>query len=157
MMDKIKMIGQYTIESKNILTGEETSRTFKNIVTQGLFSGLFAFLNQDTSAPADDILNLTHIAIGDSSTGATRADVALANETFRKQITTKYFNSTIFTAKLSIGAAEGNPTGGIIKEIGIFAKASATPGSGTLCSRAVVDVVKNSNIQLLITWTLTGA
>ena len=52
---------------------------------------------------------------------------------------------------LSTGAAESVTT---IREIGVFANATSTPGSGVLVSRCSVNVPKNASTQYLITYTI---
>ena len=79
-------------------------------------------------------------------------NAATGAEAFRKAISSKSYTSTQFIAKLSLGTTESNFT---IKEIGIFANATDTAGSGTLISRCLVDIAKNSNITYLITYKLT--
>jgi len=153
-METMRMRGKYTIFSENVKTGEKKTETIHNVLTQPFFDALFGFFDQGISGQAADSIDLEYIAIGDGTATALRADTTLDNETFRKGVSSKSDTDTKYTCVLSIDAAEGNPTGGYIKEIGVFADASATPDSGTLVSRANVNVQKNSNIKLLVKWEL---
>ena len=153
-MEKTTTKGRYTIESYNIKTKECKVLVFENAITQQYFSAIHAFLNQSISAPDIDSMNLTHIAIGTGTATASRSDTSLSSEYFRKQLTAKSFSATKFTAKVSIDVTEGNVPGEYIKEVGIFAQATDTPGSGILFSRANVNIQKNDNIRLNISWEL---
>lgn len=156
MKEILKLHGLYVIESfdaqGNLLSKVEK----KNLVTQNMFTGFFKFLNQALDAPAIDSLNLTHIAIGTGTNAALKTDTLLQTETFRKALASKTYNSETFVSKTSIQAAEGNPAGGIIREVACFAKATDTANSGLLVSRANVVIEKNANIKLVITWFLTA-
>lgn len=157
-MEKLKMKGLYEVEAVDIRTGKRVFHEKYNVLCQFLITSLFQFLDYTVQTPDANTLDLNYMAIGDGDTGALRADTVLDNEVFRKTLTFKGYDTTIFTAKLSIDAGEGNPAGGIIREVGIFANGTATVDTGDLISRAVVSIPKNSNIKLLITWTLdTGA
>lgn len=156
MNEKLSFKGFYRIKIVNLETGKVLEDCIHNVVCQGFFDGVWAFLNEAIDSPSVDALNLTYFAVGDGTTPAMRADTVLENETFRKALSTKSYIDTKFTAKVVIGASEGNPTGEVITEVGIFAGGSAAADSGTLISRAVVNIPKNANIQLIITWTLTA-
>lgn len=147
--------GVYTIESIDKRTGKVLSVEKQNVVCQGFIDGIWDFLDYTAQTPAASALDLTYFAAGEGTTPAARADTTLETEYFRKALSFKGFTSAKFTAKASIDAAEGNPTGDNITEVGIFAGGSIAADSGTLISRAIVSIPKNSNIKLLVTWTLT--
>jgi hypothetical protein len=117
-----------------------------------MMQAIYAFLNESETSPDVDALNVTHIAVGTGTTTATATDVKLETEIYRKAVTTKGFNTQRFKATLLLESAEANPTGGIIKEIACFAKATDTTDSGLMLSRANVNVLKNENIKLSIVW-----
>lgn len=148
MTDMINIRGFYTIESVNILTRTTEVWTITNLVTQGFYDGVHRLLDHTQSTPAADIIDLQTMELGTGTTPPARTDTSLETSYFSKALTTKSFTDNLFTARLSVGAPEGNPAGGYIKEVGIFA--------GTrMISRASVNIQKNSNIQLLITWQLS--
>jgi hypothetical protein len=155
IIEKPNLVGYYTIESRDAKTGELLGKVVKkNTITQGFYDSLFSFLNYTAETPSADILDLNYFAIGDDDTASSRANTVLGNEIFRKAPSTISYTDSIFTVKTVIGATEGNPTGGIITEAGVFADGTASADSGTLLSRAVVNIVKNSNIVLYCTWNL---
>lgn len=157
MRDTMKFKGKYIIEAVDVRTGKIVHSSKHNVVVQGFFTGVFKFLDQAVSSPSVDDLNVTHIAVGDGTASAMRSDTLLDNEVFRKVTATKSFTTTTFTCKMALGPTEGNPSGGFIKEVAVFAKATDTVDTGTMISRANVNVAKNNNIKLTITWVLTGA
>lgn len=153
MKDFMRVRGRYEAISENERTGE-TRYYRNNTLTQLLFTGMFKFFNYDIDTPGANSLNFTHIAIGDGTTPSAKTDTILVNEIFRKDVASKIYTSSIFTTKAVIASSEGNPTGGFVKEVACFAAASATPGSGTMVSRANVNIEKNANIKLTISWIL---
>jgi len=156
MKEQLGFQGKYIFESYDVLSGNKIDTTEYNVVTQLFFTRIFRFLNYSADFPAVDDLNLTHIAIGTGTVPAIKTDSALQTEIFRKTLASKIYNLNDFTSKISIGPTEGNPAGGYIKEIGCFAKATDTLNTGILVSRASVNIAKNSNIKLIISWVLTG-
>lgn len=150
-MEMMKAIGEYHFEGFDKNGVKVIDRTFHNILTQEFFTRVFKFLNQEISAPEVDALNLTHMATGTGTATPTKADTALGAEVFRKAISSKTYSANKFTCKLSLDTSESNFT---ITEIGTFAKATDTAGSGTLISRALVNIPKTSAIKYLVTYTI---
>lgn len=101
-----------------------------------------------TYAGAGNELTIKYFAFGDGSTPAAVTDTALENERLRKQVTqlTQPSANTVQSI-VSLGSGEANF---VIREIGVFCGPNATDaaGSGTLLSRVIVNVDKNSNIIL---------
>ena len=151
---KEKSIGRgwYTITSEDIRTGKVSKRTRHNVLTKGMMQAIYAFLDPSNSLQDADALNVSHIAVGTGTTTATPNDVKLETEIYRKPITLKSFNSQRFRVTLFLEAAEGNPTGGFIKELACFTNATDTTDSGLMISRATVNVQKTENIKLNIVW-----
>jgi hypothetical protein len=144
----IKLKGRYRFEGFNKAGKKVFDKTYSNVITQSLFTNFFKNLNAESA-----VLNLTHMATGSGVNTALKADTALQTEVFRKAITTKTYGATQFICKLSLGAPESVFT---IREIGLFADATSTPGSGILFSRCNVNIVKNASTQYLITFTITA-
>jgi hypothetical protein len=139
----MKFKGQYVFEWE-----DGRKEVFDNVIVQNFFDGLFDALNGSACN-----LQITHMATGDGTSSALKADTALENEIFRKAISSKSFTSTKAIFKLSLAASESAFN---IKEIGVFAEATDTPESGILISRCNVNIDKNASTQLLITYTITA-
>ena len=152
MKDIISASGEYRVEGFDRAGNKVSDQVFHNVLTQGFFTAIFQLLNQAISAPAVDSLNLTHTATGNGTTPCLKADTAMESEQFRKQISSKSYSATKFTCKTSLDTTESNFT---ITELGTFAKATDSPGTGTLISHAIVNIEKNANIKYLITYTIT--
>jgi len=149
MEDIGNVFGEYFFEAyENGKRAPQYDRAYHNVIVQNFFTGVFQLLNAATGAD----IHLTHMATGTGTGAALKTNTALGTEAFRKALSSKSYTATQFTAKLSLGTTESNFT---IKEIGIFANATETAGSGTLISRCLVDIAKNSNITYLITYKLT--
>lgn len=154
-LESIKAVGIYKFEAYNAKTLERIPRldmTYKNILVQGFFTTVFEFLDQAISAPNVADLNLSHFATGTGTTTPMKSDTSLETEYFRKAISVKSFGSTSFVCKTVLGPTESNTT---IREVGIFANGSLTPDSGTLISHCPTNIEKISNIQYIVTYTLT--
>lgn len=153
--ESLKMKGSYKVWSTNIITGKRSLVAKDNMLCNGLIEGIFHFLNQSTDSPTVSDLNITHISYGDGSNAATYNDTDLGNEIFRKAYSVRSWAARKFTVKLSVAASEGNPSGGIITEIGCVSNGTDTLGTGTLLSHVTgLNITKNSNIKLLIVWSL---
>lgn len=126
---------------KNQLT--EISRTVRTQMLTGNYTG-------DKNA-----LAIKYIAVGTGTAAASASDTRLGSESFRKQATQITVPSAgVVRTIISLGSAEANIT---IREIGVFCGPSATSSanSGTLLSRANVNITKNSNIIINIIRTDT--
>lgn len=126
----------FDVEQHNMLMSYVRSRYLKGLA--GQFGGL-----------AIDDMNIRYIAFGDGTAEPTQADVKLANERYRQQVTSKSLQADRLVTMVSVSpfvtAANFR-----IREVGIFSGsgASQTRNSGTLISRILVDIDKNSNTIL---------
>lgn len=136
-MDNVKCRGEYQFEW---LDGSGRVETYKNVVTQSFFNGVFAALNNTAHNIA-----ITTMATGTGTNAAMKSDTALQTQIFSKAVSSTAVSLTKFTAKLLLGTTESNAT---IREIGVFAGA-------TLVSRCNVNIEKTAGLQLLVTYTLT--
>lgn len=152
MQDTMIVKGDYRFEGFDIHEKKVSDKTFHNVLTQLYFTGIMKFLNEAIDSPAVSDLNLTHMATGTGTTTALRSDTLLVTETFRKEITSKTKSASKFVCKLTLAPSESNFT---ITEIGTFADGTGTVDTGTLISRANVNIEKNANISYLVTYTIT--
>lgn len=155
-MDNFKYTGKWTIISKDLTTGKETKTEQYNAITQGFFTAIHRFLSEDLLIVDNDELNITHLALGETDTPAQRSDTLLGSEYARVEVASKTYTDTLYSVTTYLDGATGNPSGGNIKELGIFTKATATADSGTLISRVAVNINKNANISLTLKWELRG-
>lgn len=108
-----------------------------------------------TYAGTTDALQIKYFAFGTGTAAVTVNDTQLASEQFRKVVTQSSNPSDgVVQTVVALATSEANFN---IKEIGVFAgpNASSTANSGTLISRILVDIDKNSNIALNIIRTDT--
>lgn len=153
--ERLAFHGHYTVEATDPKTGRTVQRwEYDNLITDLFYTALFSQLNEAIEKPDSDVLNITHIALGTGEALPALADTKLGAEYFRKAVSSKTHSGHIFTCKLSMLPSEGN---GIVKELGVFVKATDTADSGTLISHCAANFEKNANLKMLITWTLTIA
>lgn len=150
MKEKTAMRGEYRIEARDAETGALLwVQRFKNQLT-AINREIRTQMLQGTFAGPLDALQIKYFAFGTGATPATVNDTALVSESMRKQVTqmTQPAAGTVQTI-CSLGTEEANFN---IREVGVFGGPDATTavGSGTLLSRAVVNIEKNSNIVLNI-------
>ncbi len=108
-----------------------------------------------TYTGALDALQIKYFAFGTGTTAVTVNDTQLGSEQFRKILTQSSNPSDgVVQTVVALSTSEANFN---IKEIGVFAgpNASSTADSGTLVSRILCDIDKNSNIALNIIRTDT--
>lgn len=132
----------FMVNGKNVMAFHKG-----NVLTQLFFSGILGNLNGGANA-----LNINYLATGSGTTVVAKSDTSMTTEYFRKQITASSITGTQFIAKTNLATTESNIQ---IKELGMFANATGTAGSGSIFSHANVDIQKTAAIQLLITFTLT--
>jgi len=150
MNDKIKINGYYLFEGFDLNGKKVFEKEFENTITNNLFSTVINFFDNSSGQP-NDVLNVSHIALGLGTTNAVKTDTILEYEQFRKQISTKSRTVNQFTYKLSLIGEEANFN---IREVGTFANADNTVNNGLLISRANVNINKTSSIQYLVTFRL---
>lgn len=145
----IDLRGEYCIEARDADTGALLWRKrLKNQLTT-INQTIRAQMLMGTYSGTLDALQIKYFAFGSGTTPATPNDTQLENEQLRKQVTqiSNPTNGTV-SSVLSLGSTEANNFA--IREIGVFcgAGATATANSGTLLSRIVTQIDKNSNIVL---------
>ena len=147
MKDELSLRGEYLIEVREAKTGRLIKQVpIKNTLTLINQQIRTAMLLGAASGYTMNDLVIKYFAFGTDSTPATSSDTQLGAETLRKQVTniTQTSPSTVRSI-VSLGTQEGNF---YIKEIGVFVGPNATgeANTGTLLSRVVVDIDKNSNL-----------
>lgn len=80
-----------------------------------------------------------YVAVGDGATEPNQADVGLVNELFRTAASV-YRDGEQVVAECSVLESEANFRW---REIGLFISGTASPGTGMLLSRALVDEPKD--------------
>nr|DAQ84593.1 MAG TPA: tail-collar fiber protein [Caudoviricetes sp.] len=148
MKENTHLAGRFVLELLDAATGKPVWRQeLKNQLTT---------LNQTTRAQLllgtltdASQLKIKYFGFGTSGTAAKATDTALNAEVYRKQVTQiSQTSSDIVQSVCSLGAGEGNFN---IREIGVFCgSATAEAGTGTLLSRVVTNIEKNSNLILNI-------
>lgn len=132
---------------------DSTGNTKQNIVVPNLIvtSGLNHITARLNATAAATNTQMTHMALGFSSTAVTLADTTLGSQAGRVALITAggtvSNNSITYTALFEAGTATGN-----IVEAGIFNAST----SGTMLCRTVFPVIsKLAGDSLAVTWTIT--
>lgn len=154
MDESIAMRGDYAIEIRD-LSGKLLDTIYvKNMLTN-VSRDIRTQMLLGTYTGGNDALHIKYFAFGIGGTPAAATNTRLSNEVYRKQVTQLgAVSDGVVRSVVSLGSAECNRT---IYEIGVFCGSSATSAanSGTLLSRVVVRIEKNSNITLNIIRTDT--
>ena len=137
--ENLQMTGALTVE-KN---GEVIHRVPNLVVTAG--RDLVA------SRLAGGGSNVTHMAVGSSSTPASAAQTALLSQIDRNGLTVSGGTAVNNTVEYASTWSAGDGTGALT-EAGLFTSATG----GTMLARTVFSVVnKGVNDSITITWTIT--
>lgn len=147
MTEQLALKGEYLIELRSAKTNKLLHlipiKNTLTLINQKIRTAML--LGQANSYSMDDLV-IKYFAFGTNATAATSSDTKLGAETLRKQVTniTQTSPSTVRSI-VSLGTQEGNFH---IREIGVFVGPNATEAadSGTLLSRVVVDIDKNTNL-----------
>lgn len=150
----MEMHGSFKIEARDAETNELLwVKEYKNLLTS--VSRLYrSQMLRGTYTFGNNALKINYFALGTGTTTPSVNDTQLAAEAFRKQVTQRLALVFDVQTTCSIGASEANFH---IYEIGVFCgdSATSTANSGTLLSRVLVDIDKNSNMVLNIVRTDT--
>ena len=155
MNEGMKLKGHYLITAHDAKTGRllwsqridnqlmAINQTIRTQMLLGTWSG-----------SADDI-QIKYFAFGTGSTAVTVNDTKLDSESFRK-VATQVTNPSDGVVK-SVCALTTGEANFVIKEIGVFCGSTATASAdtGTMISRILVNIDKNSNIALNVIRTDT--
>jgi hypothetical protein len=153
--EKANMKGSYLIKAINADTGEPMKIwRFDNQLTtinQDIRSQMLA----GNYTAGNNALEIRYFAFGTGNTPPTASDTRLESEIYRKQVTQlTQSGAGVVTSVVSLGSLECNYH---IQEIGVFCGPSATAdeNTGTMISRVLFDLDKNTNIVLNIVRTDT--
>ena len=138
--------GKYVIE----LIDAVTMKKIKTIKFDNMLTSINSTIRQQmlmgTYTGNSNGLQIQYFAFGTGTTPVTINDTKLSNEVYRKQVTqiSSPANGTVQSI-VSLGAQEANFT---ITEIGVFCgpNASSSANTGTMISRALTTIEKNSNL-----------
>ena len=148
MKESVSMRGEYLIEIRR-LDGEliDTIRLHNKLMK--INRDVRSQMLLGTYTGGNDALHIKYFAFGTGTAAATENDTRLTAEVYRKQITQIDSPSAgVVRSVVSLGALECNEH---IREIGVFCgTATAVANSGTMISRILVDIEKNSNVTLNI-------
>lgn len=152
MNETMRLSGEYDIVIRRATDGSVIGRQhIKNQLTT-INQALRDAQLMGTYAQAN-ALQIRYFAFGTGTTPAAQSDTKLEAEQFRKQITTLDNPATgTVESVVSLGTQEANFH---ITEIGVFCGPSATGtvGSGTMLSRALVNIYKNDSLVVDIVRT----
>jgi hypothetical protein len=155
MREGLKLKGSYIIAARDAKTGAllwlqrldnqlmAINQTIRTQMLLGTYTG------------TTDALEIKYFAFGTGTAAVTVNDTQLGAEQFRKIVTqTSNPSDGVVKTVVALGTGEANFN---IKEIGVFAgpNASAAADTGTLISRILVNIDKNSNIALNVIRTDT--
>lgn len=147
--------GAYTIQAIDANTGVvKKIWHIENQLTE-INQSIRSQMLAGTYTSGNDALEIKYFAFGTGTTQPTASDTQLEAEIYRKQVTQLMQSSAgVVTSVVSLGSLECNYH---IKEIGVFCGPSATgtANTGTMLSRVLFDVDKNTNIVLNIVRTDT--
>jgi len=119
-----------------------------NLVTTAGLTSLAARI-QGSDDPATKGV-VTYCAEGTGTDAAAAGDTELQTEHFRKLVSVRSSAGATATFRTFFNTTEANVT---IKEIGLFGDdATATPDSGTLFARLIVDKTKTDAETLTLEW-----
>ena len=121
------------IIKKNIITGKEVLKQYKNLITNVAFHNIIYALIDDVSF----VDGIDYLALGDDNTTALVTDTALGNETFRKIYTDRYRTGQIVYFEFFLDTTDANDTH---FEIGLYGNgAGAGSGSGELFNHCIIS------------------
>jgi hypothetical protein len=154
METMLKACGEYRIigrrDGRVIL-----DRTYKNVVTQLYFDALFKLMDSTEATATAGDLKINVLATGSGTAAATKQDLQLQSEVFRKSITDTRITATSIEVITELTIADSNFT---IKELGLFANANPlTPNDGTLISRVAISPIEklaSEQYQILYKFTI---
>jgi hypothetical protein len=142
----VKLTGRLHVVLTNEETGEQREYDFTNLVVTAGKNWIAARM-KDTGSPAQ----MTHMAVGTTSTAPAAGDTTLGGETARQALTTAGGSVSNNVVTYAATFAAGTGTGSLV-EAGLFNAASV----GTMLCRTTFSVInKGASDSMTITWTVT--
>ena len=148
ILENVKVIGQLNIQLIDLNGHIKQNLLIPNLVVNS-GKNYIASRMKDTGQP----VQMSHMAVGTSSTAAANTDTLLVAEIARVALTTA--GGTVANNVVTYGATFSPGTGtGAITEAGIFNVVTAN--TATMLCRTVFAVVnKGADDTMSITWTVT--
>lgn len=146
----VSLKGSYVATIRDAVTGEiKRKYYYENIVPT---VGRTMIANNLTSASPTNVMKITHVALGSSTSTPANSDTQLGTETYRNAVASLTNASNIGYATGFYSASE---TSGTYREIGLFSNGTGSANSGILLSRVSVNITKTTSETLTLDWTLT--
>lgn len=148
----IKLKGELTLDFFNVHTKKHRIYQYKNMVVTTAKTSIAQRLAGDTAAG-----EITYCALGTGTTSPALGNTTLQTELFRKLISSRSVAAAVATFQTFYTTSEAN---GALKEAGLFGNAtavtaSATPDSGQLFCRTIINRTKTSSDTLTLSWAVT--
>lgn len=147
----IKLSTEITATIRDAKTGKiKRVYHYKNILPT---VGRTAFADHLTNAsPSPSSLRVNYVALGSGTTAPANGDTTLETEVYRNVTAsaTKSNNIAYIT-----GFFSATETSGTYKEVALFINGSAGADTGTLFSRAAINITKSATETLTIDYTIT--
>lgn len=149
--EQLKMTGEVLVEIHDAKTGRlKSSHLYKNLVVDAAKASIADALRGNQTGGVGEI---THCAVGTSTTAPAAGDVALVAEIARKLVSIRSAAGAVATFKTFFNQSEAN---GVLKEAALFGGlATSTPDSGTLFCRTNINRTKTTSDTLTLTWRVT--
>jgi hypothetical protein len=146
----LQLKGVYIFTLEDINTGERQIIRIPNLVPT---VGRAAIADHLTSgSPSPSTLLINKAALGTGTTAPANGDTTLETETYRNNTASKTNADNIAYVTAFFSATEVD---GTFKEVGLFINGEAGADTGTLFSRAAIDITKSNTQTLTIDYVLT--
>ena len=148
--DEMKMVGKLVFTVRDKLTGRiKRKYQYKNLIPT---VGRTMIADNLTNTSPDNVMRVTHVALGDDATAPANGDTILGNEVYRnaQASQTNADNVAFFT-----GFFDALEVVDTFAEAGLFANATGAADSGILLSHVAISITKSNTETLTIDWTVT--
>lgn len=145
--DALALTGVITVTLRHADGREEVSEYRNLVLNAGRASITNGLIGSTTAYP-----NYLELGTGTTAVAVTQTALVTPTTSTWKAIASKTLYSTyIASFDTTYVTSEAN---GTFSEIGIFAGATATAGTGTLFARALVAITKSSSMTLTVNWRI---
>lgn len=153
LKDNLNMYGTYILTIRDAVTGKiKRVQEVRNLIPTVGRTAVADHLTATSPSPA--ALRINDVALGTGVTPPANGDTTLETESYRNAVASQTKSNNIAYVTGFYSATEVT---GTFKEVGLFINGSGTgnPDTGTLFSRAAIDITKTNTETLTIDYTIT--
>ena len=148
--ENAQLIGKLVCTIRDKKTGRiKRKYQYKNLIPT---VGRKMIADNLTNSSPDNVMRVTHVALGSNATAPANGDTTLGTETYRNAVASQ---TNADNVAFHTGFFDATEVTGTFNEAGLFSNGTGSVDTGILFSHVAISITKSNTETLTIDWTIS--